>query len=58
MAAAWVSSMISSGAPTADADKEGDFKFRFVGPKVGNRIAAVAGRRRETIEATAREGAA
>src|ERR1700688_2822633 len=35
-------SMISSGAP-ADADKEGDFKFRFVGPKVGNRIAAVAG---------------
>jgi photosystem II stability/assembly factor-like uncharacterized protein len=30
-------------AAAADADKEGTFRFRFVGPKVGNRIAAVAG---------------
>ena len=36
-------SMMATGAPAADADKESDFKFRFVGPKVGNRIAAVAG---------------
>jgi photosystem II stability/assembly factor-like uncharacterized protein len=33
---------VAAGAPL-DADKESDFKFRFVGPKVGNRIAAVAG---------------
>jgi photosystem II stability/assembly factor-like uncharacterized protein len=30
-------------AAEADADKQGDFKFRFVGPHVGNRIAAAAG---------------
>ncbi|GAC1669556.1 MAG: hypothetical protein NVS9B2_14350 [Steroidobacteraceae bacterium] len=30
-------------APPADAEQESDFRFRFVGPKVGNRIAAVAG---------------
>ncbi len=30
-------------AAAADAERESDFKFRFVGPKVGNRIAAVAG---------------
>jgi photosystem II stability/assembly factor-like uncharacterized protein len=30
-------------ALAADPDHESDFKFRFVGPKVGNRIAAVAG---------------
>jgi photosystem II stability/assembly factor-like uncharacterized protein len=30
-------------APAADAEHESDFRFRFVGPKVGNRIAAVAG---------------
>jgi len=30
-------------ADAPDADRESDFKFRFVGPKVGNRIAAVAG---------------
>jgi photosystem II stability/assembly factor-like uncharacterized protein len=30
-------------AAAADSDKEGDFKFRFVGPRVGNRIAAAAG---------------
>src|SRR6195256_6403507 len=35
--------MASAGAPAADADQESDFRFRFVGPKVGNRIAAVAG---------------
>src|SRR3989440_8566266 len=29
-------------APAADADHESDFKFRFVGPRVGNRIAAIA----------------
>jgi photosystem II stability/assembly factor-like uncharacterized protein len=29
--------------PAAASAKESDFKFRFVGPKVGNRIAAVAG---------------
>jgi len=35
--------MAAAAAPTAEADKESDFKFRFVGPKVGNRIASVAG---------------
>ena len=35
--------MAAAAAPVADAEKESDFKFRFVGPKVGNRIAAVAG---------------
>lgn len=30
-------------AAEPDDDHEGDFKFRFVGPRVGNRIAAVAG---------------
>jgi photosystem II stability/assembly factor-like uncharacterized protein len=35
---------VAAGAATAsDSEKESDFKFRFVGPKVGNRIAAVAG---------------
>jgi photosystem II stability/assembly factor-like uncharacterized protein len=33
----------AAAAPAGDADQESDFKFRFVGPKVGNRIAAVAG---------------
>ncbi len=32
-----------AAALVADADQESDFQFRFVGPKVGNRIAAVAG---------------
>ncbi len=32
-----------SAAEAPDPDQEGGFKFRFVGPKVGNRIAAVAG---------------
>ena len=30
-------------ALAAEPDHESDFKFRFVGPKVGNRIAAIAG---------------
>jgi photosystem II stability/assembly factor-like uncharacterized protein len=30
-------------ATAADDDHESDFKFRFVGPRVGNRIASVAG---------------
>ena len=43
----WFAAMAISGywAPAvaaADAERESDFKFRFVGPKVGNRIAAVA----------------
>ncbi len=29
--------------PASDAEHESEFRFRFVGPKVGNRIAAVAG---------------
>jgi len=35
----------SSGAHAqqADADEDGQFRFRFVGPRVGNRIASVAG---------------
>ena len=38
-----LASMAAACTAAADADKEGAFKFRFVGPKVGNRIAAVAG---------------
>lgn len=33
----------TAAASGADSGKESEFKFRFVGPKVGNRIAAVAG---------------
>ncbi|MGB8692891.1 MAG: hypothetical protein WCD08_05220, partial [Steroidobacteraceae bacterium] len=36
-------SLVSAGALAADSDHESDFQFRFVGPKAGNRIAAVAG---------------
>ena len=43
MAMAAFVALAASAAPAADAEKESDFKFRFVGPKVGNRIAAVAG---------------
>jgi photosystem II stability/assembly factor-like uncharacterized protein len=42
----WLAALAALGnwAPAAaDTDRESDFKFRFVGPKVGNRIAAVAG---------------
>jgi photosystem II stability/assembly factor-like uncharacterized protein len=35
--------MASAGAQQPDPEQEGQFRFRFVGPKVGNRIAAVAG---------------
>jgi photosystem II stability/assembly factor-like uncharacterized protein len=41
IATAAFAAMAVAAAP--DAEKESDFKFRFVGPKVGNRIAAVAG---------------
>ena len=43
IAIAALGSMTAAVAAAAGADKEGDFKFRFVGPHVGNRIAAVAG---------------
>jgi photosystem II stability/assembly factor-like uncharacterized protein len=36
-------SLVSAGEPAASAVHDSDFKFRFVGPKVGNRIAAIAG---------------
>src|ERR1035438_2540315 len=36
-------SMVSAGAQQPDPEQEGQLRFRFVGPKVGNRIAAVAG---------------
>jgi photosystem II stability/assembly factor-like uncharacterized protein len=36
-------SIIPAGARAADSDEENQFRFRFVGPRVGNRIAAVAG---------------
>lgn len=35
-------SMIALTAAAADSEKESAFRFRFVGPEVGNRIAAVA----------------
>jgi photosystem II stability/assembly factor-like uncharacterized protein len=35
--------MSAAIASATDSDKESDFKFRFVGPKVGNRIAAATG---------------
>ena len=38
-----VGSMVSARAQQSDAPEEGQLRFRFVGPKVGNRIAAVAG---------------
>src|SRR5882724_61367 len=36
-------SLAAGAAAASDSEKESDFKFRFVGPKVGNRVAAVAG---------------
>ena len=42
----WSLSLIgtpAAQAQTPDADKAGELGFRFVGPRVGNRIAAVAG---------------
>jgi len=35
--------MLSAQAQQSDPSEEGQLRFRFVGPKVGNRIAAVAG---------------
>src|SRR5215831_13520898 len=40
--AAFVATAAAADTP-GEAEKDSDFKFRFVGPKVGNRIAAVAG---------------
>ena len=42
-ALAAVSCVLSAGAQTAGSDSEDPFRFRFVGPKVGNRIASIAG---------------
>src|ERR1700758_2112401 len=42
-AIAILGSVVSAWAQQPDAEEEGQFRFRFVGPKVGNRIAAVAG---------------
>ena len=39
--AAWLG-MAAAAMAAADAEQESDFKLRFVGPKVGNRIASVA----------------
>ncbi|HEX4785126.1 MAG TPA: hypothetical protein VH350_12335 [Candidatus Sulfotelmatobacter sp.] len=36
-------SMVSLFAQQPDSEEEGQLRFRFVGPRVGNRIAAVAG---------------
>ena len=38
-----LASMAAGTAAAEDSAKESDFKFRFVGPRVGNRIAAAAG---------------
>ena len=40
---ALLGTMPTALAQTPDAEQESQFRFRFVGPKVGNRIAAVAG---------------
>ena len=42
-AVAIVGGLAPAGAATPDSEQESQFRFRFVGPKVGNRIAAVAG---------------
>ncbi len=42
-AIAMLGSMFSARAQQSDSEEEGQFRFRFVGPKVGNRIAAIAG---------------
>ena len=43
IAMAALGGMTTTGVRATEVDHESDFKFRFVGPKVGNRIAAVAG---------------
>ena len=40
---ALLSFVLSANADEADPEHEGQLQFRFVGPKVGNRIAAIAG---------------
>src|SRR5579859_3673131 len=42
-AMAIMGSMFSLYAQQADSEEEGQLRFRFAGPRVGNRIAAVAG---------------
>jgi photosystem II stability/assembly factor-like uncharacterized protein len=42
-ALATVASLATASAQVPDPEQEGQFRFRFVGPKTGNRIAAVAG---------------
>src|SRR4029077_6613093 len=41
--AATLAGLAWADQPASDAEHESEFRFRFVGPKVGNRIAAVAG---------------
>ncbi len=38
-----ISSVLPTFAQQSDSDDEGQFRFRFVGPKTGNRVASVAG---------------
>src|ERR1700722_7204394 len=38
-----LSMSVVGSAQQSESDEEGQFRFRFVGPNVGNRIAAVAG---------------
>jgi len=38
-----LSSVLIATAQQPDSEEEGQFRFRFVGPRIGNRIAAVAG---------------
>ena len=42
-AIAIIGNVISLHAQQSDSEEEGQLRFRFVGPRVGNRIAAVAG---------------
>src|SRR5271163_1767203 len=42
-AVAMLGSVFPAHAQQPDSEDEGQFRFRFVGPRVGNRIAAVAG---------------
>lgn len=42
-AMAAIANMARADQPASDPEHESEFRFRFVGPKVGNRIAAVAG---------------
>src|SRR3984885_6535837 len=42
-AIAMLGSTVPAHTQQPDSDDEGQFRFRFVGPRVGNRVAAVAG---------------